>query len=262
MEAPVRRVLALVVLAAIGFWGVWPAYSGWRIHGALKDGNADVLATKIDFDSVRASLRPSVGAEVEKRVTEALAKAGPGGALLGADIKSQVVPKLVESALATLVTPQNLIRIYREGGAAKDAIGRIMAEQMGKSGGLGGLPGGTGANGSAGALGEIVKGLGGIAGGASGAGGTLGGLGGLLGGGKSPVTDVTSGSDKPAAGADAKTAAPPSYGLGNIKSFGFNGPLGMSVGVAKDPAAKEADVTADISFTGLDWKLTGLKPRF
>ncbi len=240
-----RRILFLALLAAVGFWVAWPAYSGYRINSALQGGDAAALAGKIDFDSVRASLRPVATVEAERRLDELLSRSGAGAAVLGGDIKKQLLPKIVDGVLAALVTPENIIRIYRDGGAAKDAIGRIVAEQMSKPGGAGG-----GLSGAGGAAGGLDK---------------LGGLGGLLGGGKkSPVRDVT---DEPAKPADTSAAAkapaqPASYGLGNIKSFSFEGPFRMRAGVAKDPAATVADLTAEMSFTGADWKLTGLSPRF
>lgn len=262
-----RRIIVLALFLAIGFWGVWPAVSGWQIQSALKDGNAAALSSKIDLDSVRASLKPAVGSEVGKRLDEALAKAGPGGLVLGGDLKKQLVPQIADRAVATIVTAENMIRIYRDGGAIKDSVAKIIGEQMGNAGGLGAL-GGAGSAGGAG-LGDLAKGLGGAAGGLDKLGGA-GGLGGLLGGGrKSPVTDITGRDDtasaakpdtKETAKPDAK-APPEGFGLGNIKSFGLSGPLGVYVGVAKDSAAKEPDLTAEMSFTGFDWKLTGLRPK-
>jgi hypothetical protein len=64
--------------------------------------------------------------------------------------------------------------------------------------------------------------------------------------------------------APATTSGPseaPVYGIENIKRFGLNGPLGIAVGIAKDPAASAADLTAEMSFVDGDWKLTGLVPR-
>jgi Protein of unknown function (DUF2939) len=52
-----------------------------------------------------------------------------------------------------------------------------------------------------------------------------------------------------------------SYGLHNVKSFGMLNPLRFEIGVAKDATANEADLTAELSFTGTDWKLTAVKPR-
>jgi hypothetical protein len=68
-------------------------------------------------------------------------------------------------------------------------------------------------------------------------------------------------------GAVIRTIAPeqdrpaPRYGLGNVKSFGMLSPLRFEIGVAKYATAPQADLTAELSFTGTDWKLTAVKPR-
>lgn len=252
-----RRILFIAVLAAIGFWVAWPAYSGYRISAALRGSDAASLGSSVDFDGVRASLRPFVGAEVEKRLGGVLEKAGVGAAVLGGEVKKQLLPKIVDGLLVTMVTPQNVIRIFRDGRAFKEAISRIVDEEMADSGGKG-----SGVAMVLKGLGELAKGRGADADAGAGRGG---GLGGLLGGlKKSPVRDVT-GEPEPGAvpkPAEAKPAAPPPFGLKNIKSFGFAGPLRMLIGVARNAAATEPDVTAEMSFTGMDWKLTGLVPRF
>ena len=51
------------------------------------------------------------------------------------------------------------------------------------------------------------------------------------------------------------------YGLDNIKHFAFTGPLSFEIGLSKNPDAKEADITAGMSFVGNDWKLSKLIPR-
>ena len=50
-------------------------------------------------------------------------------------------------------------------------------------------------------------------------------------------------------------------GLGNIKSAGLDGPTAIYLGLARDPAATAADLTATMSFTGTGWRVTGLVPR-
>ena len=65
-----RRLLLLIIVALIGFYIAWPAYSGWQIKSALANGDADALAGKVSFDRVRDSLKPAA----EKRVAEELAK--------------------------------------------------------------------------------------------------------------------------------------------------------------------------------------------
>lgn len=50
-------------------------------------------------------------------------------------------------------------------------------------------------------------------------------------------------------------------GLGNIKSYRITGPLSVSVAIARDPAAADPDMTAELAFSGFDWKVVGLVPR-
>ena len=63
-----RRLISLVVLAALGFYVAWPAYSLYRIRGALDAQDQQVLAAKVDFDSVRESLKPYATAEMMKGI--------------------------------------------------------------------------------------------------------------------------------------------------------------------------------------------------
>lgn len=268
-----RRVISLAILALFVFYVAWPAFSAYQIHQGLKSGNTARLANKIDFFSVRTSLRPTVERETEQALADAIAKAGPVAGTLGPQVKDKVMPKLVDRALTTLVTPEVMIRIYREGGKVKDTVKRIVAEQAGKMGGLGGLGGG---------LGDVLDAAANSNdGGAGGTGGKLGGVGAVgaladkLGGGKglgglfgkkkddaaatSEPAPQTAQATTPVAGDDTK--ARPSYGLSNIKAVGLEGPLGFKLGVAKDPAASEPDITAHMAFTGFDWKLVGVTPR-
>lgn len=251
-----RKLIALLVVAAIGFYGVWPAWSGYRIAAALQAKDETLLASKIDFPSVRESLRPVVSAEVEKRMTQ---PGGAAGGLLGGDLKKQLLPRLVDSVLQTLVTPANVIRIANESGGAAKAIEQIVTEQLAKT------VGGAGA--IAGALGNQGAGQGGVGGGNLGGvlGNVLGNAGGMnipglpggLGGAQAPASAPTPAS----APKSADTSAKPSFGLGNLKSFSFDGPLGMQIALAKDAASSKPDVTVGIAFSGADWKLVKLIPN-
>jgi hypothetical protein len=58
-----------------------------------------------------------------------------------------------------------------------------------------------------------------------------------------------------------ESRARPKYGLGNIKHFSLTGPLGLSVGVARDATASKAEITAELSFVNGSWMLTGLVPQ-
>jgi hypothetical protein len=59
----------------------------------------------------------------------------------------------------------------------------------------------------------------------------------------------------------AKSGTKPAYGLGNIKHFSLKGPLGLSVGVARDADARKPELTAELGFVDGTWKLTGLVPE-
>jgi hypothetical protein len=251
-----RRLLSLLILALLVFYGAWPAYSGYTIKTALESKDAALLSSKVDFPSVRESMRPAVTAKVEAALTKVLEKAGQGGGALIDKMKARLMPKIVDAALAKLVEPETLIRIYAERGRIKDGIDRIIAEKV-SAGSAGGDLGAVLGN-------SEMEGAGGASGG--GGGGLLGNLGkaaeqlgidpekvlgGLIG-----KKDESKAAEEP-----AKSGEGPKYGLANVKRFGLNGPLAIALGVAKDPVAAEPDLTAEMSFTGNDWKLTGLVPR-
>ena len=239
------RILGIIVVALLGFYVAWPGYSAYRIKTALDNDDAALLAAKVDFDGVRTSLRPAVTAEVERAMTAAVQSGGAGNEPLLQQLKGQVMPKVVEGALAAVVTPESILRIHREGSDYKVTLIKIIGEKMG-SGGLGALTGAPigGAGGLGDLIGSIAKATGSDPGKA---------LGGLFG-----KKDAAPAPEPVAAGkADGKRT----FTMANVKSFAMNGPLGFSIGIAKDPAATAADVTADLAFTGGDWKVVGLRPR-
>lgn len=236
------RIIGLLVLAVLGFYVAWPAYSVMRIKNAVETDNVPLLAAKVDFPSVRVSLTPAVTAEAEKVVAAALAKSGgDNGALMG-QLKAQMMPKIVELALNTIVTPESLMRIHREGGDVRKTIKDIVQEKMG-AGGLGALAGVLGGgDAKAGGLGDLI-------------GGKLGGLFGKKDAGGPAV------STEPGVAAPGLPQTKAVYGIANVKRFAITGPASYSIGVAKDQAAVVPDVEADIAFSGLDWKIVGVRPR-
>ena len=248
-----KRLIALALLLLVGFYVAWPAWSGYQIYQSIQAKNSGLMERKIDFPSVRTSLRPVVAAKIGEGLDKFQAQAGAAGALIG-QLKGEMVPKIVDSTLSSMVNADTVIRVANEGGNFKDALDKIMREQLGRNG----LPTG-GSGGTSGGLPSLPGGLGGLLG------GPVGDLLGKVARPKSPVRDVTAEEVKPAAvgapnsGDQPKAAA--KFSLANIKTFRLSGPLRYVVGVAKDPAATEPDITADISFTGGDWKVTGLVPR-
>lgn len=243
----------LCVVLLLAFYIGWPVYAGYEIRNALAARDTAALAAKVDFDQLKESLRPAAQAEAERTMKQHLAEAGTTAGVLGEQIAQRALPGLVEVTLRALVTPNTLIRVYDEGGSAKEVVARTVNEQFVRYGGVTGL----GAAGMAQRLEEEA---------ARAAGTTAS-------GGGSVVRTVTSEPPPPVRiGTPVKTvgAAPaeaaaepakPTFGISNIKSFGPAGPLSMELGIAKDASAADADVTIEMSFTGTGWKLTGLRPR-
>jgi hypothetical protein len=239
---------SLAFLGLMAFYIAWPAYSGYEIKAALDARNAERLSAKVDFPSLRASLRPAVAVKVEKMLVETLRQAGPSRGPLTDELRAQLMPPIIDGVLAVLVTPETLIRIHAEGATMKDAIDMIVAERAGEGVGIAGLLSkDAGAGASESTLSKIGKAVEKIGLDPNKA------LGGLFSKKEAPQPQATPPTTDHRAG--------PAYGLENIKRFGLNGPLGVAVGLAQDPRAREPDLTAEMSFVGGDWKLTGLVPK-
>lgn len=259
-----KKFLLLIVVLGLGFYVAWPAWSGYQIKTALDAGDADTLREKIDFVSVRESLRPAATHHAGQMLNDALRQNGsPVATVLDDDARATLLPKVVDSTLNQVVTPQNLIRIARHGGTVKDAVAKIVKEQMrGSLGGLSALSnlgkvrigdedGGAGTELDIGGL------VGGIVGAAT---GNQSGLGDLFGGSNANQAEPAR---QPEPEPVAKTKSKKrKFSFDNIKTFGFAGPLGLQVGVAQDPKAKRADLTAEMGFRDFDWKLVALRPKF
>jgi hypothetical protein len=233
-----RRIFLVVLCLLLAFYVGWPIWSALQLRSALKSEDAATVARKIDFPSVRASMRPAIEERAGHVFDTYARQLGPGGALIVSQLKPQLLPKLVENALDTLVTPQNVIRIANDQGTFKERIERVLREQLGK---VGNLP--VSSRGDGGAIPgvRLPAGVGQL------------GLPGL----QSPVT-----SSAPAA-PSTPTATQPrrEFGISNIKSFAFSGPLSFEVGLAKEAAATSPDIVARMGFSGLDWRLNGLVPK-
>jgi hypothetical protein len=206
-------------------------------------------------------LRPVVTAEMGKRIDKEMQNLGPLAQSIGGDLKTKMQGQLVDQVLATVVTPANVIRIAHDGGNIAASVEKVLGEAAGQIGAVAGGGALAGKASGGGGLGGI---LGGVLGGTPGAGGASGGdlagiLGKALGGMKKSAETAPA-----AAPADPKSAAPAgkrSFGLGNLKAFGFDGPLSFYASVAKDASAPKADGTVGMSFTGGDWKLTRVVPN-
>lgn len=271
-----KRILALIWLALVGFYIAWPAWTGYKIRQAFETEDAALLESKVDFDGVRASLKPVIAAEADAYFERLKRDVGPLGGLLSGQIKGELTGRLVETAVNSAITPPNVIRMVRDGKSVKQSLEKVMVEQAGAGGGLK-LPGFGGARGpKAGSVDPANNDPGRGVGNASGSTGSVpeakqASAGGV----NSPFKEVDRQTPAGAAGGVGQASGPqpdmrqgetrqprPRLGLANIKSFSIDGPLGFTVGVAKDANATEPELTATLRFTGGDWKVVSVTPDF
>ena len=249
-----KRWIALFVVAVLGFYVAWPVWSGYRIATALTNKDEAALASKVDFAAVQESLRPVAMAEIAKEIDKKTSALGPLGQALGANLKSQMGGKIVDQVLASVVTPQSVIRIAHEGGDISASVQKAIGEAAGQMKDVAGAPKAdapSGGGGLGGLLGQAM--------GAAGAGaGDLGGLAGKVFGAQKPA-EAAAPTATPVA--TAKPAAKRQFGLGNIKGFSMAGPVGFNIAIARDASQPKVDATIGMSFTGGDWKLTRVVPN-
>ena len=244
-----KRIALVVLLAWLGFFVGWPAWSGYRIKTAIENEDAALLDSKIDFPAVRASLKPVVTAEVERTIARALKDAGALGGLISNKVRSDLAGRMVDNAIDSVVTPANIIQISHDRKSIREAIERVTAQHV--SGGIGGVLGRGGS-------GEPAK-----------PGGGIGGLGGILE--KFGKARHEGDQPKPAEAETKPAATPPKgqagapgkrrFGITNLKRISITGPLSFSAGVVRDPVTTEPEVTAEMRFTGFDWKVVSMIPR-
>ncbi len=252
-----KRLLLLIILLAGGFYVGWPAFSGYQIHQGLQSEDVAVLEDRIDFASVRQSMRGPILAQVTKQL-----QTGGGAPLkalgVGADaVDMSKVETIVDGALDQTVTAPKLVEVYKSGEDFGTVLQSAVLKQVSDNGGLtallkeGALPSSTPSSGSG--AGSVIGGLLDN----ENARGVVGDVVGKL---------VKSGDlakllfpKRP----EAATAKPSEdFGIGNIKSVGFAGPLGLTMGVARDTDASEADVTAEMQFENMGWRVKKLTPDF
>jgi hypothetical protein len=193
-----RKLLFLLLGLLLVFYVAWPAWSSYRIYDALEKSDITTLERKIDFPSVRESLKPAIRAEVDKRLDRT-----PGdvaGHLRDGRLGLQVGPKLVETVLNKIVTAQSIASLYEWRGD----------------------------------ISQVVK----------------------------DVREIREiGTPTGGAGSAGMSAKPSALGLSNIKRFAFTSPTSFEIGIAKDASGPSPDLTAQVGFRDMDWKLTGLVPK-
>ena len=254
-ERDMKRLIGLLVVLVLGFYVAWPAWSAYRIATALTNRDETALGDKVDFPSVRASLKPLAMAEIGRRIDKETGVLGPMGQAIAANLKAQMSGQFVDQILEAAVTPRSVIRVANDGGDIASSIEKAVSEASGKFGGAGGsVSGGTVPS---------AGGLGGLLGQAAGAtpSGAIGAVAGHV------MGRETKAEVKPVEPAQAAQTAPSpsgakrSFGLGNIKGFSMAGPFGFNIAVARDVSQSKAEAVVGMSFTGTDWKLARVVPN-
>lgn len=242
-----KKLVLFLTLLAIAFYAAWPAYSLYRIADGVKTRDETKLEGKIAWQPLRDSLRPPVTERVRREIAEQSKNLGPEGILVGT-VASELTPKLVEEILDAYVTPKGVIKLANQGGeidVASMGVGNFF-KKLGNT-----TDGEPKEKGSIGSILDTVKDIARqIPGGEEVVVGTINKYTKDIG--DKMLKDVEQPTEK------GKRAA---YGLDNIKSFTFTGPLSFEVGLSKRPNARKADITAGMGFVDNDWKLNKLVPR-
>ena len=92
-------VISVIVLLIL--FVVTPAMAVQGIIGAARAGDAEALATRVDFPALRESLKDELNARMRAEVRDRLRGEAPGLAALG----MMLAPSLMDSAVDVFVTP-------------------------------------------------------------------------------------------------------------------------------------------------------------
>jgi len=109
-----RTLKLLLALPLIGVaYVAWPLATALQIREAMLAGDTATLERKIEWASVRSSLKESLSAEAQARLEKDPNTPPPS---LWQRIKATVAPKLADSAVDRYVTPEHLPAFfgYRE----------------------------------------------------------------------------------------------------------------------------------------------------
>lgn len=111
-------VISVIVLLIL--FVVTPAMAVQGIIGAARAGDAEALATRVDFPALRESLKDELNARMRAEVRDRLRGEDPGLAALG----MMLAPSLMDSAVDVFVTPDAvaaMVSSARAPGGKEDA---------------------------------------------------------------------------------------------------------------------------------------------
>lgn len=122
MHRLAKALLVAVVLAVL--YAAWPVYVALEIREAIIAGDTATLSRRIEWDSLRASLKTSLSPETIARLAADPDAPKPS---LWQRMKAVVAPAMAETVVDRYVTPENLPlllgyrRVYR--GTMRPALG-------------------------------------------------------------------------------------------------------------------------------------------
>ncbi len=96
--------LGLLLLMALGYVA-WPVMTALQIREAMRAGDVETLNRKVDWDSVRASLKASLTPEAIARLAEDPDAPKPS---TWQSIKAAIAPRFADTVIERYVTPEHL----------------------------------------------------------------------------------------------------------------------------------------------------------
>ena len=118
-----KKIYLLIVVVLVGYFAGSPYLTLMNLKSDIESRNGESLAEKIDFPSVRESLKDQFNLAMAKETMDSSSEDDPwgaAGAALGADFASTMINGMVDG----LVTPSGLIGLMSRGeidsGGSKD----------------------------------------------------------------------------------------------------------------------------------------------
>jgi hypothetical protein len=124
MRRLIKALILLVVPLAVAYLA-WPVHTALEIREAIIAGDTSTLNRKVDWVTLRASLKSSITPETLARLAQEPEAPKPS---LWQRIKAAVAPSMADGVIDRYVTPENLPlllgyrRIYR--GTVQPALGQ------------------------------------------------------------------------------------------------------------------------------------------
>jgi len=113
-----RRALTFVfalILALVGFYVAWPAWTAHQIRRAIETNDPAALAQRIDFASVRERAKPFIAAQVKRSLDQLQKQGGSLGSVLAGQMRDSLGGAMANAAVDAALTPENVIQFAREG---------------------------------------------------------------------------------------------------------------------------------------------------